>query len=84
MAEALKIEKIQHIGGTDTYRISGFEDGELYELKAMKHSEAESRMIQILDERNDNKGSCWAFGYGIHSLWFDNEYAYMNVGNSCD
>lgn len=82
--QALTIEKIQHTPGMDTFRISGFEDGELYELKSLKHREAEEKMIHLLDERNGNKGSCWAYGYGIYGLWFDNEYAYMNVGDKCD
>lgn len=84
MLHPLIIEKIHHTRGTDTYRISGFQDGELYELKAMPHNKAEETLILMLDERNGNKGTCWACGYGIQSTWFDNEYAYMNVGDNCD
>ena len=84
MLHPLTIEKIHHSPGMDTYRISGFQDNELYELKAMTHNAAENILIKLLDERNGNKGTCWAFGYGIYGVWFDNEYAYMNVGDKCD
>ena len=82
--EKLKIDRSDGDRGTETYRVTGFKDGELYEIKDMPHAKAEDEIIRILDERNGNKGTCWAQGYGIYGVWFDNDAAYLRVGNSCD
>lgn len=71
-------------GAYRTMRIGGFSDGELNELKSMNHHEAEETLLDMLDDRNQGQGTCWYRGYGIGSVWFDNEYAYLNVGKSCD
>ena len=70
--------------GIVTQKITGFRDGELNELKSMEHHEAEKKLLQMLDDRNNNEGTCWACGYGVYGMWFDNEAAYMNIGSSCD
>ena len=80
--------QIQELGssrpGIVTKKITGFGNGELYQLKNMPHGDAENKLIAMLNERNGNLGECWAFGYGIYGLWFDNEAAYVNIGSSCD
>lgn len=81
----LKVEKWQDAGPSiETMRISGFENGELNELKSMEHMEAVEKLIDMLDHRNDGRGTLYKIGYGVYGVWFDNEYAYMNVGKSCD
>ena len=70
--------------GMRAMQIGGFGDGELNELKSMEHMEAKTKLLDMLDDRNDGIGSAWCCGYGVYGLWFDNEYAYMNVGTSCD
>ena len=82
--QALSIKKSRYSSGMDTLTITGFEDGELAELKSMKHEDAKEKLIAMLDSRNGKLGTCYACGNGIYGLWFDNEAAYMNVGNSCD
>lgn len=79
----LKIEKTPS-GRLVTVKITGFTDGELSELKSMEHGEAQDKLLEMLDSRNNGIGSCWACGYGVYGMWFDNEAAYMNIGNSCD
>ena len=79
----LKIEKTPS-GRLVTVKITGFMDGELSELKSMEHGEAQDKLLEMLDSRNNGIGSCWACGYGVYGMWFDNEAAYMNIGNSCD
>jgi len=81
---ALKLDKKRYSAGIDTVMITGFNDGELSELKSMEHHEAEEKLIEMLNSRNGNMGSCYASGYGIYGLWFDNEAAYLNIGNTCD
>lgn len=81
---ALKIDKRRYSTGIDTITISGFRDGELNELKSMEHNEAKEKLLEMLDSRNGNMGTCYAQGYGVYGLWFDNEFAYLNVGSSCD
>ena len=83
----LMVEKdpIQVSGrGMVTMRIGGFSDGELSELKSMEHFEAKNKLLDMLDDRNNGTGTQWMCGDGVFGLWFDNEYAYLNVGTSCD
>ena len=80
----LTVETIPCTGGMDTKKITGFNDGELNELKSMDHFEAKHKILDMLDYRNGGVGTCWMCGPGVYGLWFDNEAAYMNVGKSCD
>ena len=80
----LTIDKLGTTFGKTTMRISGFLDGELNELKSMEHYEACNKLLEMLDSRNDNQGTCWHNGNGVYGIWFDNEYAYVNIGASCD
>ena len=70
--------------GMKTMRIGGFSNAELSELKSMEHMEAKDRLLEILDERNNGTGTVWACGYGVYGMWFDNEFAYLNIGSNCD
>lgn len=82
---ALKIEEIpsgRH--GMKTMRISGFAEGELQMLKRTEHDEASERLLDMLDSRNNRIATCWHNGPGIWGIWYDNEYAYINIGSSCD
>ena len=81
---ALKLERERYSGGLDHVKITGFMDNELSELKSMEHKEAEQKLIEMLDSRNGGQGTCYACGYGIYGLWFDNEAAYISVGSTCD
>lgn len=70
--------------GMETVTITGFSDGELSELKSMEHYEAKAALLDMLDRRNDGIGTCWACGNGVYGMWFDNDAAYLNIGNNCD
>ena len=76
----LEYKEIERHGGLRTMRIGGFGDGELSELKSMEHREAKEKLLEMLG----NTGTCWHNGYGVYGLWFDNEFAYLNIGTSCD
>lgn len=65
-------------------RIGNFLEGELSELKSMEHHEAGDTLMDMLDRRNKGIATTWQCGYGTYGFWFDNEYAYVNVGTSCD
>lgn len=82
--QPLTLDKRHYGSGIDTIKISGFSDGELSELKSMEHHEAKEALLDMLDRRNGNIGSCYARGYGVYGMWFDNEAAYLNIGTSCD
>ena len=81
---ALTIEKSRYSSGIDLVKITGFEQGELNELKSMEHKEAKDKLLDMLDRRNGNMGTRFSNGYGVYGLWFDNEAAYLNIGSSCD
>ena len=68
----------------DTMKISGFAEGELESLKKMSNEDARERLLDMLDARNNRIATTWHNGYGIFGLWFDNEFAYLNIGRSCD
>lgn len=80
----LTVNKDPYTTGLNLVKITGFGDGELSELKSMTHQEAEETLIGMLDSRNGGIGTTWACGYGIYDVWFDNDTAYMSIGNSCD
>ena len=80
----LTLEKMPCTRAMDTMKISGFADGELDMLKRFPNEDAKQMLLNMLDERNNGIATCWHNGYGIFGLWFDNEYAYLNVGSSCD
>lgn len=83
--DKLVINEVPYGGmGLRTKKITGFKDGELDELKSMEHREAREKIVEMLDSRNGNQGTCWACGYGIYGVWFDNEAVYMNIGGTCD
>lgn len=65
-------------------RIGDFLEGELSELKSMEHHEAGEALMDMLNRRNKGIATTWHRGYGVYGFWFDNEYAYINVGTSCD
>ena len=68
----------------ETMEITGFNDGELNELKSMEHYEAKEKLLEMLDTRNDGIRTMYACGPGVYGMWFDNEAAYLNVGRTCD
>ena len=80
----LTVERMECTNSLDTMKITGFSDGELSELKSMEHNEAKDSLLDMLDRRNNGLGTQWMCGYGVFSWWFDNEFAYMNIGTSCD
>lgn len=84
MTDRLKIEEIQYGGRMRTVKVTGFRTGELSELKSMEHRESEEKLMDMLDVRNDGIGTRWACGYGVYGIWYDNEAAYINIGNSSD
>ena len=84
MANPLKVEKWHEDYGMNTMRISGFPDGELNELKSMEHRESTDKLLEMLDSRNSGIGTVWHNGYGVYGVWYDNEYAYVRIGKSCD
>lgn len=78
------IELSTDFGQTETIRIGGFNDGELSELKSMEHLEAEDKLLEMLNSRNAGLGNVYHNGYGVRSTWYDDEYAYIRIGKSCD
>jgi len=79
----LTIEKQDCTRTMDTMKITGFEAGELNELKSMEHMEAREKLLDMLNDRNSGIGTTWMCGPGVWGLWFDNEAAYLNVGANC-
>ena len=70
--------------GMKTMMIDGLTDEELKALKRLDNSVAKEALLKVLDERNDGIGTQWKCGYGIYGVWFDNECAFVNIGDSCD
>lgn len=87
MQKPLTIEEVKTLASgrnMKVMRIGGFGEGELEELKSKEHDEAKGELLNMIDRRNSGRATVWMRGYGIYGCWFDNEYAYLNVGTSCD
>lgn len=84
MSRLLVEEAPQFGGGMRTIMVSGFENGDLERLKSLPHSEAREALLDMLDARADGIGTVFQCGYGVYGVWFDNENAFLNVGDSCD
>lgn len=82
--QKLTLEKKPCTRAMDTMKIGGFADGELEMLKRLPNHDARVVLLDMLDERNNGIATAWHRGYGIFGLWFDNEFAYLNIGRSCD
>lgn len=84
MIQKLTIEELDRQGSMRTMKISGFADGELEKLKSQPNLKAKQELLDMIDNRNGGMATCWHCGYGIYGVWFDNEFAYVRIGTSCD
>lgn len=84
VAKPLTIERNPFGMGNDIFKITGFTDDELYELKKLEHQKAIWKLLDILDERNDDLGTKWWRSCIVSDGWFDNEFAYIKLVDPCD
>lgn len=80
----LTIEDFRKCIGTDTKKITGFTEKELSELNSMDYREMKEKIVEILDSRNGNIGTCWYCGYGIYNAWIRDGAVFVEIGNTCD
>ena len=80
----LKIETHCRNIGTQTMKVTGFTEPELSELNSMDYREMKDKVLDILDSRNGNTGTCWHNGYGVYSMWINNGAVFVEIGNTCD
>ena len=50
----------------------------------MEQIELEETVLDMLDRRNGNTGTCWKCGYGVYRTWMHGDAVYMEIGSSCD
>lgn len=82
--ERLKIETDRYGMGVNVQKITGFAGRELKELGSMEQRELEEAVLDMLDRRNGNTGTCWKRGYGVYRTWMHGDAVYMEVGSSCE
>lgn len=82
--ERLKIETYRRGMGVNTMRVCGFTKQELKELGSMEQSELEETVLDMLDCRNGNTGTCWKCGYGVYRVWLCEDAVFVEIGSSCD
>lgn len=82
--ERLKIETYRRGMGVNTMRVCGFTKQELKELGSMEHGEMTDTVLNMLDERNGNTGTCWQCGNGVYRMWIDADAVFVEIGSSCD
>jgi hypothetical protein len=82
--EALKVEPVVENIGTRVMKITGWTDNELSELNSMEYREMIDKILEILDVRNLNMGTCWHNGYGVYTAWISGSTVFVEIGNSCD
>ena len=81
---ALSIETSPYLPGIEQKTVTGFTDAEISELQSMELHEAEDRVLEMLDERNGNTGTCWKCGYGVYGFALGTKGCTFRIGTSCD
>ena len=66
---ALKIKK-RRIYNWVQWEVTGFTNDELDELKSMDVRDARDKVLEMLDDRNEGKGTYLANCVGIHLMQF--------------
>lgn len=79
MASPFKIERNPFGIGDNIFKVEGLSEEELYDLKNMSHENAILKLLDMLDERNDELGTKWWRSNNVWSCWFDNEFAYVKL-----
>ena len=82
--ERLKVETDRYGMGVNVMKVSGFTNQELKELGSMEQGEMEESVLNMLDKRNGNTGTCWKRGYGVYRMWMHGGAVYVEIGSSCD
>lgn len=82
--ERLKVETNRYGIDVNTMKVSGFTNQEIKELGSMEQKELESTVLDMLDRRNGNIGTCWKNGYGVYQTWLSGDAVFMTIGTSCD
>lgn len=82
--ERLKVETDRYGLGVNTMKVSGFTNQELKELGSMEQGELEETVLDMLDKRNGNIGTCWKYGCGVYRVWLYGDAVYMEVGSGCN
>lgn len=82
--ERLKIETDRYGLGRNVQKITGFAEQELKELGSMEQSELEETVLDMLDRRNGNTGTCWKCGCGVYRTWMHGDAVFVEIGSNCD
>ena len=80
----LRIETHIESGGTKVMKVTGFSEKELSELGSMDYKEMIHTVLDELNLRNGNLGTCWHNGYGVYTMWITGESVYVEIGKGCD
>lgn len=79
MASPLTVVQNPFGMGEKFFIIKGLTEEELYDLKTLSNDDALSKLLDILDERNDDLGTIWWRSSVVCCGWFDNEFAYIKL-----
>lgn len=79
MASPLTVEQNPFGIGEQFFIIKGLTEEELHDLKTLSNHDALSKLLDILDERNDDLGTIWWRSSIVCCCWFDNEFAYIKL-----
>ena len=82
--EPLKIETEFKRNGYQIKKITGFTAFELDRLNMMPYQDMKEHLLDMLDKRNGNLGTCWHNGYGVYQMWVGADAMFVEIGDSCD
>lgn len=87
MSNRLSVETFRNGVGVKVWKVSGFSQEELYRLEHEDYRDMKQDVLNLLDERNSGLGSTWYRGYGVFSMFTNQNYPgciFVETGNNCD
>lgn len=80
----LHYELFKNSYSTDVYKVTGFTEDELNELKQMDWRDMKKTVLEVLDKECNGIGTCWHNGYGVFQMWIAGDAVMVEIGKSCD
>jgi len=87
MTEPFKISLFNHGLGVNVMKVKGFTPEEVAKISMMSIPERTKAVLDALDKRNGNTGTCWHNGYGVYSVYTLLNYptcVFVEIGSGCD
>lgn len=85
--KALEVSQFYEGVSARIMKIDGLSAEELDELNSMDYREMKEKILEMLDARNMGIGTVWACGYGVYSVFMNQQHPmslFVEIGRGCD